>query len=130
MRTRLAIAALAFPVLILTACGEEADDSATDPEPTSETTAASGSPAPSESQAPTAPACADVWVDGGTLPQGYQSCAEGDVTVPADALGCSSGQEIVRYADRFFAVPGGMIRETSGLRRDQDYLDAITTCRG
>lgn len=133
MRIRVVVAALVLPIVLATACGDDGGDAATDPEPTAEssTPPIESSPSePTEPAEPVAPPCAEVWVDGGTLPKPYVGCAEDDVTVPPDALDCSSGQKIIRYAERFFAVPGGMIRETDGLERDDDYLDSIATCRG
>lgn len=131
MRIRVVVAALLVPIALATGCGDEGGGSATDPEPTAESSTAPTEPPSSSAPAePTGPACEEVWVDGSTLPKDYAGCAEDDVTVRPDGLGCSSGQKIIRYADRFFAVPGGLIRETDGLNRDRDYLDAIASCRG
>jgi hypothetical protein len=52
------------------------------------------------------------------------------VYVPQDALGCESGQHIVRYADRFYAVPGGTVHAaTSPLNGDRKYRAAVYRCR-
>src|ERR687897_891754 len=75
-------------------------------------------------------ACGGVWVADARLALGYKGCLEGDEAVKADNLPCSSGQRIVRYDDRFFAVAGGLIYETSGpLEKDKEYLDMVRTCR-
>ena len=65
------------------------------------------------------------------LPRAYQGCLDGDQAVKADNLSCSSGQRIVRYADRYYAVRGGKIYHTTRpLEKDKGYLEAIRTCRG
>jgi hypothetical protein len=77
------------------------------------------------------PACADVWVADGKIPNGYKGCLDGDAAVEADNLTCSSGQRLVRYADRFYGVAGGKIYEGSTpLDKDKNYLEMVRTCRG
>ncbi len=128
---RLLALCLALGVLVLAGCGgEEPSTSATDE--TSGPTSPSASEASPSAEEQGLPACAELWVDGADLPQPYKGCTEGETEVPADALGCSSGQKIIRYQDRFYAVPGGLIREVDdrGLDRDPDYRSAIATCRG
>ncbi len=74
-------------VLTLTACGG-------DDEPTKD---ASASPTESASTAEL-PACADIWVDGKTLPADYTGCTRDGETVEADAKPCGSGPEtFVQY---------------------------------
>lgn len=119
-------------VVLLGACGDDSGSAAVDPtdvtstpsEPTEETSEA-------EPELPDWPACADVWAADAKLPAGYGGCLEGDQAVKADNLSCESGQRIVRYADRFYSVPGGRIHQTDGpLEKDKGYLDTIATCRG
>ena len=84
-----------------------------------------------EPELPDWPACDGVWVGDSRLPQTYKGCLDGDQAVKSDNLSCSSGQHIVRYADRFYAVPGGKIyRTTRPLEKDKGYLETIRTCRG
>jgi len=93
---------------------------------------ASASPAgsPSASGRAGAPACDEVWVEGGDIPRGYAGCNDASGFVRADKLGCSSGQRMVRYDDRFYGVVGGSIHEsTSSLDDDMDYRDAVASCR-
>ncbi len=72
-----------------------------------------------------------MWKAGAKLPAGYKGCLDGDEAVKADNLACSSGQRIVRHADRFYGVPGGKIYRTKGpLEKDKGYLDKIEVCRG
>ena len=51
--------------------------------------------------------------------------------VKADALPCSSGQRIIRYADQYYAVPGGTVHvATKPLDNDRHYRAAAYKCRG
>ena len=143
MKARGTLVALLLPLaLSLTACGGDSDSTATDPDASDSSTAtdtasptetAEPSETASETTPPTPdwPACGDVWVADARLAFGYKGCLEGDTAVKADNLSCSSGQRIVRYDERFFAVAGGTIYETSGpLEKDKLYLQKIRTCRG
>ena len=48
----------------------------------------------------------------------------------ADRLGCSSGQSLVRYADRFYGVAGGTVSQTTRpLLEDPDYTETVEGCR-
>ena len=139
MTARGTLVALLLPcALLLAACGDEPGPAAADPvDPTpgasdtatpSEPTEATSEPEP---ELPDWPACGEVWAAGAQLPRAYQGCLEGETAVEADRLSCSSGQHLVRYADRFYAVPGGTIHRTSGpLEKDKGYLGDIASCRG
>lgn len=142
MRFRLVLAALALPVALLSACGDDDGDDAADPGSPSAGT--SDSPSASASETPTEPTeeptetedpsadwprCATVWRDGSRLPRGYRGCREGDTAVKADSRGCSFGRPLVIYADRFYAVPSGVIHETPGpLAKDRGYRSALASC--
>ena len=126
------------PLALLSACGDDSGSSAADPAETTSTSTASPSdtPASSEptaeptSEAPDWPACDAIWVEGQKIPGGYKGCLDGSDQVRADNLSCSSGQRIVRYADRFYGVAGGKIYETTGpLDKDKGYLKMVRTCR-
>ena len=125
--------------LLLAACGDGSGSAAADPtEPTSSATETAspseptGATSEAEPELPDWPACKEVWVADAKLPGSYKGCLEGgDTAVKSDNLPCSSGQHIVRYKDRFYAVPGGTIYRTNGpLEKDKGYLDTIATCRG
>ena len=147
MRTRLVIAALALPVALLTACGDDDGGDATDPGSSTESSSESPSQSatdtptdtptdaptdqPTETEDPSAdwPKCASVWRDGSRLPRGYQGCREGSTGVKADSRGCSFGRPLVIYADRFYGVPSGVIHETPGpLAKDRGYRSALASC--
>lgn len=117
--TRFAAVA-AVVVLALAGCGdEEASPRAADP---------SSSASPSASNG--APDCTTIWRGGGELPRSYHGCNSDAGFVATDALGCSSGQRMVRYGDHFYAVPGGTIHETeSPLEDDRGYRVAVASCR-
>lgn len=124
-------AVLLGAALLLGACGttETVSD-------TPSTTQGSTESPPTESTSPSdpaadLPACQDVWKKGARLPRSYAGCQDAGEVVARDALGCSSGQKMVRYADRFWAVLGGEIhRADSSLNADPDYRDSVASCRG
>jgi hypothetical protein len=121
----------------LSACGDGSDSEATDPvgaDPTSESTPTPSEPTSEATDSPPPtpdwPECGEVWVADAKLPRFYKGCLDGDQAVKADNLSCSSGQRIVRYANRFFGVAGGTIYQTMGpLNKDKEYLDMVRTCR-
>ena len=108
-------------VLALTACG---DDVAQEP------TAAKTSQTPSGSAPADAPECSDVWSDGARIPRSYKGCVdESGSYVERDVLGCSSGQQMVRYGDHFYGMLGGTAYETEQpLDEDRDYRAATRRC--
>ncbi|HWJ10191.1 MAG TPA: hypothetical protein VNS46_12495 [Nocardioides sp.] len=121
--------------LLLAGCGSDSDGTADDtssPTGSVSTTAASSAPSASTTPAPAGtPRCGAVWKDGAKLPRVYRGCADEGLLVAADRIGCSSGQALVRYGNRFWAVAGGPIARTSGaLLKDDDYTAALTSCRG
>lgn len=96
-------------------------------------TPADSSPAsPTASPAVVLPDCAKVWVVGKKLAGNYQGCTSAGNPVKADRISCSSGQVMVRYLDRFYAVRGGTVTKAGkpGLNHDQEYLHRIRVCRG
>lgn len=123
--------------LLLTGCGSDDDGKADDtssPTPTvaESSTATSAEPSPTTTPAPAGtPECADVWKAGAKLPRAYGGCAADGLLVAADGLGCSSGQTLVRYDERFWAVRGGTISggDTS-LQDSEEYKGEVATCRG
>ncbi len=121
----------------MSACGGDSGSAAADPgdadssdtstpTPTEPTAEATDSPPAT----PAWPACGEIWVADARLPHGYKGCLEGQEAIKADNLSCSSGQRIVRYDDRFYAVAGGEIHQASGpLEKDKEYLKSIRVCR-
>lgn len=107
----------------LAACGGSEEGSAEDP--AASTSADASTDAGSSGGKP---ACSDVWIDGQELPQRYSGCTDDGEMVKADRTNCSSGQVLVVYADRFYAVLGGPVNETDGLAQDQDYRQAELSC--
>lgn len=123
---RRASACALLATLVLTSCGQQDDGGSAD-EPSGSSTSA----APSGEAAPAGtPDCTEVWQEGARIPRSYQGCTEeGGVYVERDVLGCSSGQRMVRYADRFWGVLGGTVNEASGsLDEDRDYETSMRNC--
>lgn len=134
MSSRLVLGIAGLVAVLAAGCG---DDDA-DPAPTlatersvESTPTSSTSPSTSPSVPPGTPSCASVWQDGATLPRPYGGCADqSGQYVSKDALACSSGQFIVRYDDRFYAVPGGTVHAVDApLDRDSEYRAAALRCR-
>ena len=136
-RTAALIAPLVLSAGLLAGCGgDDGDEVATDPAAgSSASSGATPSADPSASASPSAgaegPDCADVWVAGATLPRGSQECYEDGERVQANGRYCEFGKPLVTYGDRFWAVPGGRIGESSGaLLDDAAYEDALRKCSG
>ena len=113
-------------VLALASCGQdEGADSADRPAGDASSSSPGGEPAPAGT-----PDCAQVWQAGADIPRGYQGCADDTgAYVERDALGCSSGQRMVRYGDRFWGVLGGTVNEAQGsLEEDRDYRVSMRNC--
>jgi hypothetical protein len=131
MRTRGFLAALVVPLLLLSACGEKASDSAADPSPASSTPAseAPGSGGASASPTPEGPACTAVWKNGATLPRDYSGCVAGSTAVTPSDRYCEFGRKLVIYDDHFYAVRTGTIHRTHGpLDQDPGYRSAMASC--
>lgn len=104
---RTATALLVLP-LLLTGCGGSDDDGpdvnvdGSDPDST--------------------PACADVWVAGEKLPDGYAGCMDGDTLIASTASECASGDaDLVTYepdGSGFFTLADGTIVEAG-----EDYAN-------
>jgi hypothetical protein len=114
---------------LLVSCGGEdggtsAADSSTPASPTA-SEEAGGEPAPP----PGTPECGDVWQEDAKLPRRYGGCAAEGVYVKRESLSCESGQVMVHYGDRFYAVLGGTIHQTSGpLEEDRGYKLTVRGC--
>ena len=78
---------------------------------------------------PTSPTCAQVWKDGGTLPQRYRGCATTAGWVKAQAYECSDGHRVVTYAHAFYAAPGRTIsRAATTLAKDHGFRQTMAVC--
>lgn len=75
------------------------------------------------------PACAELWTDGGILPEDYQGCTDekDEVTAPV-TFTCEDGDVLVTHDDRFFAAPGSEITEAAV--DSLEYERAFTACSG
>ncbi len=120
-----------------TACGSDgaADDAASASSPAVSSAAASSptaSTAAAASPAASAAApqpCSEVWAADRTLPKTYTGCLDGGDLVPADAFECSSGQVLVTYLDRYYAVLGGPVNDVGApLDASRQYQSAWRSC--
>jgi hypothetical protein len=122
------LSALLLVALVAAGCGS--DGSNADGE-------AGADPTPSASVSPDVPVpagtpdCATIWQDGADLPRTYGGCVDdAGQYVKRDSLGCSSGQAIIRYDDRFYGVAGGSVHVASpSLEQDHEYRAAVLRCR-
>lgn len=124
-RDRWAVGALVTVMLggaLLSACGANEPDAGEEP------SGSTGSAAPETADLPDWPACAEVWVAESELSPEYRGCLDDEVGVAAEKQRCSSGQVLVTYADRFYAVMGGPVNETEGLAEDSAYQRARDAC--
>jgi hypothetical protein len=117
-RLRTAAVILAATALLpgLAACGEDDGDGGS---------STAGSPTATPSG--TAVACEEVW-GGETLPDPYDGCTEGGEVVEPERMECSSGQVIVTFGDRYYAVPGGPVNDVGTLADSQQYRKAMRQC--
>jgi len=145
-RNRAAAAATLLTVLVaLAGCGsEDSTSTASDPTGSSASPDVSGaapttSPSPASEPATTGasdmpvalPACADVWVAGGTVPRGYEGCLDGNETVAADGRYCEFGKPLLTFQRSFYAVPGGPVQTIDQpMLKDPRYRDALRKCGG
>jgi hypothetical protein len=134
-RLRACLPLVAALALGLGACGSQdsaapdASGSLSSSPSATETTTGPASPSPS---APAGtPDCSTVWKDGTRIPRAYRGCAADDGSfVRKDGLACSSGQTIIRFADRFYGVAGGTVHHTAtALLSDRGYRAAVLRCR-
>src|SRR5689334_19504312 len=89
---------------------------------------AAGTPTPTHST--DLPFCSDVWVADQPLPASYKGCEEDGQAVAPQRRFCASGQKIVTYDDRFYAVLGHDVQETESLKTDRDFKRTMTVCQG
>ncbi len=115
---------------VLVACGtENGAESAADP--------SSESPSSSQSEAPTEiattpgalPQCADVWVDGETLPADYTACTTDDETIKPVKRMCGFGRPLLEQDGRFYAMKGQQINDVGDLETSDQYQQLLASCQ-
>jgi hypothetical protein len=127
-RTLIALGAPVLSVVLLAGCGSDSGDTAADDTGASPTPS---TPVAEESPVGGFPACEEIWQEGATLAEDYLGCMDGATPVDLDGIECESGQFIITYADRFWAVADGPIAMADGaLLDDPDYQDVLASCRG
>jgi hypothetical protein len=137
MRAALVIACLLGVLGVSNGCGSSTSTStAADPgssSPTSTTPTSEPSTTHHTSKGPSEPSWADcsiVWRAGERLPGSYPGCNQGNASIAADRLGCSSGQRLVRFDNHWWAAAGGVIHHSNDLMHDKTYIHSAQVCRG
>ena len=125
------IACLVLVAGALSACADTGDEVGSEPTTSSTPTESPDEPASTSSAPEGTPTCAEIWEDGSKIPRGYQGCTtEAGEYVKRDALGCSSGQRLIRYDDRYYGVVGGTVHEAAQpLDDDREYRATVRGCR-
>lgn len=100
-------------LLVLAGCGGEASN---------------GGGSTSTSKTPVMPTCSKVWVNGATLPKGYDGCVRSDGDIEAAVTHkCDSGiGTFTTFQDHYFALLGGKI--TKAKSDSQAYSKAYNDC--
>jgi hypothetical protein len=113
---------LLLAALVLAGCGDDSSDTGAD----------GGTPSGSESPSttPEGPECSEVW-SGDTLPKNYDGCVRDSEMVAADKRSCASGQVVVTFDDRYYAVLGGPVNDVGApLEESDQYRRAMRSCGG
>jgi len=113
----------------LAACGS---DTVTDAgaEPTPTTSLPTATPVTPTKKPIVLPACAEVWTADARLAGTYRGCLDGGKRIEAVVAHCESGQRIVTYDDRYYAVPGAVINDVGDLETSDQYHRAMDSCLG
>lgn len=129
-----AVSVVLAGVLGLTgACGSSTSGSVAADTGTPSTNPSNPSKPHHSSTGPSSPdwaSCSSVWKAGARLPASYPGCNQGNTSVAADRLGCSSGQRLVRFDNHWWAAAGGVIHHVRDLQHDQTYIHSAQVCRG
>ncbi len=72
--------------------------------------------------------CAEVWVAGRPLPQGYAGCLLDGHLVAGDRRACSNGRTLVLHAGDFYAVVGEPVHHVPGLAGTAVYQRLTKVC--
>ena len=114
---------LLLAALVLAGCGDDSADEAAD-----DSGPSSGSASPSAT--PDGPECSEVW-SGESLPKDYDGCVRDSEIVEPDKRSCASGQVIVTFDDRYYAVLGGPVNDVGAPLEDSaQYRRASRSCGG
>ncbi|WP_114422227.1 hypothetical protein [Nocardioides houyundeii] len=123
--------------VLLTGCGEDSSDTASDDSASTPGTSVSSSPSPEgtptesteEEATPEGPLCEEVWVDGQVLPRRYQGCLDGTKWREAFVYPCSSGQNLVTFGRTFYAAKGERVVESATpLAKNPQFQSALSAC--
>ena len=123
---RLALIAVTALVL-LAGCNSSDSKGASD-----DHTTPSATPTTTTTEAPSGPACKDIWKAGATLPADYASCVEDGAYGSQDVTKCQDGTKLVVYFDAYYAVTGGTILKpkVAPLQDTEDFGKVYRDCTG
>jgi len=98
-------------------------------------TACGGSGSDTGTNSSEAPRCDSVWIDGKTLPEGYEGCIRSDGDLEAAvSTPCDEGRDIVTYepdGDGFFTeTDGKIVQAGEDYANDPAYTAANEACAG
>lgn len=76
------------------------------------------------------PECDSVWQQGALLPEKYRGCLLDDEEVTPEVVDCSSGQRVMLYDNKYWAVEGHKIQYApEGLDNSAAYAEMLYGCR-
>lgn len=132
-RRQTASALLTVALTALGGCSDatdQAQDPASGPSTTESTSSEPEETEPTMDVPRDAPGCQEIWAEGSSIPRTYQGCLDDTgAYLERDAVGCSSGQRLVVFDDRYWGVLGGTVYEASGsLDKDGDYRATTRRC--
>lgn len=119
--------ALATLLLAFTAaCGDD------EPEQDASKASADSSEEGQEDEGGGMPACADVWVEGETLPEGYGGCSNDDGSIAGSSYEeCTDGSRIFTHDSRFFTRGDGTIVDGGDNLLDHPEFEKLSAaCTG
>jgi hypothetical protein len=130
-------ALLLASLLLVTGCTSSSDDdggSGSGSNGTAGGGASSGgtSSTPGTDDAPTGPDCADVWQEGKTLPDDYETCLTGGQEGPQEVTECQDGSRLVEFDVAYYAVTGGEIKKpnVAPMQDTDEFSAAYDDCVG
>ena len=62
------------------------------------------------------------------MPDPYEGCYDESGLVEPELFPCASGQQIVMFADRFYAVPGNDVNDEGSLATSKQFKKVKAQC--
>ncbi len=116
-------------LLLLAGCHSSGGD-----QPTATGTATTSPPSTGTSgtPGPSGPSCADIWIDGATLPKDYTTCNTDGTTGAQDVTRCKDGTKLIAYSDAYYAITGGKISKptVAPMQDTPEFGKVYAACTG